>query len=80
MSGGDLNEKGVDRNDNVIKVAGVEIEKFVPLRDWRKPEEAVECSEVWSCLTPSDKKIIIVAIIFILLSIGYCLTSMLWCQ
>jgi hypothetical protein len=33
---------------------------------------------VWKCLTPNDKKIIFSAISFILLSVGYCLTSMLW--
>jgi hypothetical protein len=33
---------------------------------------------MWKCLTPNDKKIIMYTIAFIIISIGYCLTSMLW--
>lgn len=37
LSGGELNPRADEPDgEKVIKVNGVEIEKFVPLRDWRK--------------------------------------------
>lgn len=33
---------------------------------------------MFSCLTPNDKKIIAYTVVFVLISIGYCLASMLW--
>lgn len=39
----------------------------------------MQCTELWGCLTKNDKKIIIASIVFLVLSIGYCIASMLWC-